>query len=313
LPPGRPGSTVAPPPEVPLLGEYYKFLWRQGPVAFSRGVPYARCAEYPAVVRRLELGPADRLLDVGSRYSPLPQILAHRHGCAVWAVDPEPDFARRQTEMARCVPWARALLTQGRLDFRERQTAMARRVPWALALLEQGRLDFQVEDAARLPFADGFFTRIACISVLEHIEDEGAVVRELARVLARGGRLVVSVPFDPWRDEPRYYRRQVYVDGRREREGFYMRYYSEKNLRERIVAPSGLTLSETAYFGEPGFNAHNLLFGNPRIPWFVKRLLFQPFARWLAARFIRELPPSRFRRKTKMYTADTAVLVLTKP
>jgi SAM-dependent methyltransferase len=271
-----------------MLCEYYKFLWKLGPVALSRGVPYARCAEYPAVLRRLQPGPDDRLLDVGSRYSPLPQILARRFGCPVWAVDPEPDF-------------------------RERQTRMAHRVPWARALLAQERLHFLVEDAARLSFPDGFFTRIACISVLEHVEDEASVIRELARVLAPQGRLVVSVPFDPWRDEPRYYRRDVYVDGRQDRERFYMRYYSEKNLRERLIEPSGLVLSESAYFGEPGFNAHNLLFGNPRIPWYIRRVLFQPFAPLLARLFIRRLEPAQFRRKTKMYTADVAVLVLSKP
>jgi len=271
-----------------MLGSYYAFLWRLGPVAFSRGVPYARCAEYPAVLQRLAPGPDDRLLDVGSRYSPLPQILARRHGCRVWAVDPEPDFQARQI-------------------------AMAQRVAWARALVEQDRLHFQVQDAAHLAFPDGFFTKIACISVLEHVEDEAAVIRELARVLASGGRLVVSVPFDPWRDEPRYYRRAVYVDGQRDEPRFYMRYYSERNLRDRLIAPSGLVLREAAYYGEPGFNAHNLFFGNPCIPWFVRRILFQPFAPLMARWFIRRLEPAQFRHKTKMYTADVAVLVLDRP
>ncbi len=271
-----------------MLWDYYKFLWRLGPVAFSRGIPYARCAEYPAVVRRLDLKAQDRLLDVGSRYSPLPQILAHRHGCTVRAVDPEPDF-------------------------RERQLAMSRRVPWARALVAEGRLDFLVADAAKLPFDNGFFTKIAAISVLEHVLDEEPVVRELVRVLAPGGLLVVSVPFDPWRDEPRYFRRNVYVDGEPDRESFYMRYYSERNLADRLVAPSGLQQVAGVYLGEPGFNAHNLLFGNPHVPWWLRRVLCQPFAPLLAPLFIRELKPSRFRHKTKLYTADAAILVLRKP
>jgi SAM-dependent methyltransferase len=269
-----------------MLWDYYRYLARLGPVALSRGI-YARCIEFPTVVGKLALGPDDRLLDVGSRYSPLPQLLAHRHGCSVWAVDPEPDF-------------------------RDRQLAMARRVPWARALVAQHKLEFLVGDAAQLPFPDGFFSKISAISVLEHILDERPAVTELARVLAPGGRLALSVPFDPWRDEPRYYRRQVYVDGKVEEERFFMRYYSEQNLRDRLIAASGLELREMSFFGEPGFNAHNLLFGNPRIPWLVRRVLFQPLAPLLAKIFIRPLRPDQFRHKTKMYTADTAVLVLTK-
>lgn len=270
-----------------MTGSYYRFLIRQGLLALSRGMPYARCVEYPEVVRRLELGIGDRLLDVGSRYSPLPQILAIEHGCSVTAVDPEPDFERRQM-------------------------AMAKRVPRARALIEQGKLRFLVRDAADLPFPAGSFEKIAAISVLEHILDERPVVRELARVLAPGGRLVVSVPYDPHRDEPRYFRRRAYVTGSESREDFYQRFYNDRNLEERLVQPSGLALYSLDRFGERGFNAHNMLFGNERIPWYVRRALFQPFAPLLAPILIRPLEPSRFRHKEKMYTADMAILVLTK-
>ena len=50
-----------------MVSDYYRYLWRLGPIAFSRGMPYGRCVEYPEVVRRLELRPEDHLLDVGSR------------------------------------------------------------------------------------------------------------------------------------------------------------------------------------------------------------------------------------------------------
>ena len=268
--------------------DYYKFLWRLGPVEFSKGLPYARCVEYPMVTARLGLRAEDRLLDVGTRYSPLAQILAHQYGCIVRAVDPEPDFRRRQL-------------------------AMARKVPWARRLVAEGRLDFLVADAASLPFPSADFTRISVISVLEHIEDERPVLNELARVLAPGGRMVVSVPFDPWRDQPTYMRTRTYVDGRPDEKRFYMRYYSEKNLQDRLIDPSGLRLESSVYFGEPGFNAHNLVFGNTRVPWWIRRIAFQPLAPFVAPRLIRPLPVGRFRRKTKMYTADTAVLALVKP
>lgn len=49
-------------------------------------------------------------------------------------------------------------------------------------------------DAMALPFADGAFERVYCSEVLEHVLEPEAVVREMRRVLARGGFAVVSVP-----------------------------------------------------------------------------------------------------------------------
>lgn len=49
-------------------------------------------------------------------------------------------------------------------------------------------------DGTRLPFADGTFDRIICSEVMEHIPDDAAAARELARVLKPGGTLAVTVP-----------------------------------------------------------------------------------------------------------------------
>ena len=49
-------------------------------------------------------------------------------------------------------------------------------------------------DATRLPFPDGTFDRIIAAEVLEHIPDDGAAIRELARVLRPGGTMAVTVP-----------------------------------------------------------------------------------------------------------------------
>lgn len=56
-------------------------------------------------------------------------------------------------------------------------------------------LDFQrIESAERLPFAAGEFAGALCLSVLEYLGDPLAGLDELARVVAPGGVLVVSVP-----------------------------------------------------------------------------------------------------------------------
>lgn len=270
-----------------MIWESYKFLARQGLIALSRGLTYARCFEWPTVVDKLQLRPDDRLLDVGPRFEVFMPVVAMKYGCSVWGVDLEPEFSKRQLKMASKVPKTKKLVDEGRLNFID-------------------------GDAAALPIEDGFFTKISAISTVEHIPDESPIVRELARVLAPGGRLVMTVPYDPWRDEPKYYRKNIYGKGDRPTEEFYERYYNDKNLRDRLIEPSGLAVAEIDYFGEPGFNAYNLVFGNERIPWPLRRIFFQPFAPLMSRIFTRKMKPSEFRHKTRMYTADTAVVVLEK-
>ncbi|WP_352424847.1 class I SAM-dependent methyltransferase [Aminomonas paucivorans] len=53
-------------------------------------------------------------------------------------------------------------------------------------------------DAAALPFPDGSFRRVLLSYVLHHLEDPRAALREAARVVAPGGRVVVH-DLDPTR------------------------------------------------------------------------------------------------------------------
>lgn len=49
---------------------------------------------------------------------------------------------------------------------------------------------------ALLPYADGVFDLVVVVDLLEHVSDDAKLARELARVTAPGGRLVVNVPHD---------------------------------------------------------------------------------------------------------------------
>jgi SAM-dependent methyltransferase len=51
---------------------------------------------------------------------------------------------------------------------------------------------------ARLPFDDASFDLAVSLDVLEHLRDDALAWRELARVVAPGGRLLVTVPQYAW-------------------------------------------------------------------------------------------------------------------
>ncbi|MEZ0230383.1 MAG: class I SAM-dependent methyltransferase [Planctomycetota bacterium] len=49
-------------------------------------------------------------------------------------------------------------------------------------------------DGERLPFRTGSFDLVCALDILEHLDDDRAGMRELARVVAPGGKLLVMVP-----------------------------------------------------------------------------------------------------------------------
>jgi SAM-dependent methyltransferase len=57
--------------------------------------------------------------------------------------------------------------------------------------LASDRVTFAVADLTRLPYADALFDAVVCGWVLEHLPDPRLGLRELARVLRPGGRLLL--------------------------------------------------------------------------------------------------------------------------
>jgi ubiquinone/menaquinone biosynthesis C-methylase UbiE len=58
------------------------------------------------------------------------------------------------------------------------------------------RASFAVCPAEDLPLGDASFEAASLVSVLEHVQDDEAAVRELARVMRPGGRVWLTVPND---------------------------------------------------------------------------------------------------------------------
>jgi len=117
---------------------------------------------------RLGVGPGDLVLDLGCGFG-RHAFEAARRGASVVALDAGPE------EVAQVRGTFAAMIEMGEIAQDHPATAV------------QG-------DALRLPFPDGTFDRVIASEVLEHIPDDSAAMRELARVLRPGGSMAVTVP-----------------------------------------------------------------------------------------------------------------------
>ncbi len=83
--------------------------------------------------------------------------------------------------------WERDARVTG-IDASESMIAAAR----SRAQARRAEIAFEVAAAERLPFPDGHFERIAAVTILCFVEDAAPLLREMARVLRPGGRLVIG-------------------------------------------------------------------------------------------------------------------------
>lgn len=112
-----------------------------------------------AMVERIDAQASERVLDVATGTGMVAQALVRRYGCEVVGVDQSSQMlARAQEKLA--------------LDAR-----LGERVS-----LVRG-------EAERLPFATGEFDHLTFTYLLRYVEDPGATMLELARVLRPGGRI----------------------------------------------------------------------------------------------------------------------------
>jgi demethylmenaquinone methyltransferase / 2-methoxy-6-polyprenyl-1,4-benzoquinol methylase len=100
-----------------------------------------------------------RVLDVATGTGMVARALARASGCQVVGVDQSRQMLARARAVTTGIP--------------------------SLA----GRISFIEGQAERLPFADGEFDHVTFTYLLRYVDDPGATVRELVRVLKPGGRL----------------------------------------------------------------------------------------------------------------------------
>lgn len=92
----------------------------------------------------------------------------------------------------------------------------------------------QVGDGA-LPFADGSFDLVTLLDVIEHVDDDLALLAEARRLLAPGGTVLVAVPAYTW------------MWGAQDVISHHRRRYTARRLRGALVG-AGLAPRRTTYF-----------------------------------------------------------------
>ncbi len=88
--------------------------------------------------------------------------------------------------------------------------------------------------AMALPFADEAFDVVSAFDVVEHCEDDAVALSELARVLAPGGRMLLSVPAYQW----------AWSD--HDVQAGHYRRYTRARL-DRVVQDTGLSVARSTY------------------------------------------------------------------
>jgi ubiquinone/menaquinone biosynthesis C-methylase UbiE len=108
-------------------------------------------------------------------------------------------------------------------------------------LVRGGLLRFERQDVCALPYGDGTFDAVTAISMLEHVPDQGdsMAVREMARVLKPGGRLILTTPFTAGEFDPG---RPPYSSSTTQR------VYNDQAITTRLIAPSALDVTARLHF-----------------------------------------------------------------
>ncbi|MDF1562239.1 MAG: class I SAM-dependent methyltransferase [Deltaproteobacteria bacterium] len=212
---------------------------------------WSRVWEYPYAHAQLrahlvgkEGGERSRVVDLGSGVTFFPFAVA-RLGYRVSCLDVDPICARDLERAAACVESG------------------------------PGEVEFRLIEGERLPFDDEAVDAVYCISVLEHIPDFEGTVREIARILRPGGKLVVTFDLDVRGDS------EIGLEAHRRLLGVLLAHF-ELHWPEVSVHPADLLQTTNGPYPLPTTPPLQHLRG------FVKQRIVKPLLRMKPRRY---LPP----------------------
>lgn len=186
-------------------------------------IHWSRDWEYPWAIINSYVKKGHKVLDCGCGGSPLLLFLA-QYGCEAYGIDPGL-YSQRQSVVSYYSQLLKRVITQTFSKNRERalnikessdlfpdrsqsflkHTVTQLKPPsdsWVYDAKRIKKLGLEIkyseESLDKMHFETEFFDRVFCISVIEHLSEEAAYagMKEMARVLKKGGLLVVTIDVD---------------------------------------------------------------------------------------------------------------------
>ncbi len=99
----------------------------------------------------------------------------------------------------------------------------------------QGREGLRVCALPNLPYADSQFDAVLCLDTLEHIQDDELAIKEINRILKRGGLTIITAPAFMW------------LWGLQDEISHHFRRYTKSELLAKIQA-AGFSIERVSYF-----------------------------------------------------------------
>jgi len=145
------------------------------------------------------------LLEIGSGFSCFPSFVARYKGIDVISLDINKDAIRESHEASKKM--------HGHVS---------------------SRMHFIIAGAQNLPFRDASIPQICSVSVLEHIQNDRSSSAEIGRVFSHQGLCCITLRYSCIPRRPHYLS-----------DGTYERFYTESEIKTRIVAESRLDLKHS--------------------------------------------------------------------
>jgi len=229
-----------------------------------------RIIEYPWCTAALELQRGDTVIDLGTGTATFPHMLA-REGVNTVVLEIDADRVR----------WQRA--------------------KWqATHRPGDGIVHAVVADATALPLRDQCVNRVSAISSMEHVPDDRNVGHEIGRVLQPAGIAVITLPythgerhnfFAGIRRFTKVERNAFVQEGKA---GSFFRFYTDEDLAEKYIKPSGGRVTRWGGFGRSILNNR---YHETRLTKYWRRFILKD---WLLAKTIHPLE-ERFDRTPPLY------------
>jgi len=100
---------------------------------------------------------------------------------------------------------------------------------------KRGISKVKIGDVSKLPFKDNFFDLVCLLDVIEHVNDDKMVIKEISRVLKKGGILLMTLPALP------------FIYSKHDKEQGHFRRYSKHDLNN-LFKKTGFKKMKVSYF-----------------------------------------------------------------